>query len=95
MASGRELFLDDALFEVVLGIEQQVERDVGRLGDLDPQHVANLGGIGSGAIAKGVYVVSLEKPGPVPPAPKAANVKGINAASGMFRPKMVRGKRKP
>src|SRR3546814_20130144 len=44
-----ELLLDDALLEIVLGIEQQVQVDAGVLAHPDAGDVAHLGEVGGGA----------------------------------------------
>src|SRR5690606_6770339 len=47
--SGLELLAEDALFEVVLGIEQHGDRALARLADRHLDHVAHLVGVGGGA----------------------------------------------
>src|SRR6202035_1950532 len=58
---GQELFLEDALVEIVFGVEEQREGDVAILPDLDGGDVADLGEIGAGADRPLVRLEDLER----------------------------------
>lgn len=60
MASGRELLIEDAFFEIVLGIKQKAQTYVPRFLDVDFHHLAYFGQVGNGTDGALVVVEDFE-----------------------------------